>query len=290
MPIFTRQAAQLSWQNAGYRQFARGLLDFLFADDRGTGDATTALLGPAAGKMAIAQIVAKESGRLAGVAEAADFLRRHGVTVTVAAADGAAAAKGTAVLRLRGPAGRILAAERVALNCLQRMSGIATATAELVAKVGAGRVAATRKTPWGRLDRRAVVLGGGLSHRLSLADQILVKDNHRAFDAICWQRIPPRGVFEVEADTAAGAREVAQFFAGRGGQLILLLDNFRPAALQKLVPELRRLHPRVVLEASGGLTPANAAQFLATGVDYISLGSLTHSARVLDLSLEFAAV
>jgi nicotinate-nucleotide pyrophosphorylase (carboxylating) len=222
---------------------------------------------------------------LAGLTEAEFFWSKHKVKVRSRKKDGAKIKKGEIVAKIFGSAEAVLTTERTALNLIQRMSGIATATAQIVKRVGKNKVAATRKTPLGLLDCRAAVLGGGLPHRLSLADQILVKDNHLSIDPTCWQSIKSNQPFEIEADSVKLALEIAKYFQD-SKNLVLLLDNFTPTSLKKLVPKLRTINPQITLEASGGITAKSAAAFLQTGVDYISLGALTHSSPALDLSLK----
>jgi nicotinate-nucleotide pyrophosphorylase (carboxylating) len=285
MQLFARQIEQLTLRNAKYRQFALSTLIQAYAADVGTYDVTTALLGLRQKQLVTAEIRAKEAGIVAGLSECELFWRKYGITVELLKKDGATVRCGEVLVRLRGSAAAILTTERTALNLLQRMSGIATATNRLVQLVGQNRVAGTRKTPFGLLDCRAIVVGGGLPHRLNLADQILVKENHLAVDPECWKRIRTKDFFEIEADNEKLAIEIAEYYKERGGKLILLLDNFTPPKLKKLVPQLRRIHPSIILEASGGITPKNIQAYLAVGVDYVSLGYLTHSSRALDLSL-----
>jgi len=282
--LFAKQAKQLSMRNTRYRNFVLDYVHRMLTDDIGSGDITTALLGRQAGQTVIAQITAKQAGVIAGMDEAKAIWREYGIRASKLAKDGAHVRRGEVIAELRGAAGSVLTTERTILNLLQRMSGIATATAELVKRAGAGRIAATRKTPLGLLDCRAVVLGGGLPHRLDLADQILVKENHLAISPDCWRDISLDQPFEIEANTATFARAVAAHF-GKTKQLTILLDNFNPAILKKLVPELRKLNATITLEASGGITEKTAAAYLKTGVDYISLGWLTHSSPALDLSM-----
>lgn len=286
MKLFARQAAQLSLRNRAYKKLVTELLELLLVADVGSGDVTTRLLKNPRQKVR-AEIRAKQSGVLAGLAETELFLRHHDVKLSSKKSDGATVARGELVATVGGTAEKILTTERVALNLLQRMSGIATAMAQLVKRCGRGKIAATRKTPLGWLDVRAVVLGGGLAHRLNLNDQILVKENHRAIEPQVWQNIRTQKLFEVEVDSAKLALEVAKFFHDKPN-LILLLDNFSPTTLKKLVPQLRTLNPKIILEASGGITPGNIRSFLATSVDFVSLGWLTHSSVALDLSLKIA--
>jgi nicotinate-nucleotide pyrophosphorylase (carboxylating) len=282
--LFASQIAHLSMKQPAYRKFVSELLEVLYKADVGSGDITTALLGNSARKME-AKITAKENGILTGVEEAVWFLTKHGVKVKALVKDGGKVKKGKVFLELSGSAKNILTVERVVLNLLQRMSGIATAAHHVAKKIGVRKFAATRKTPWGLLDSKAVVVGGGLPHRLNLADLILVKENHIRADKNCWQKIKTTKSFEIEADSEKLAIKIAEFF-GKQKNLILLLDNFSPKQLKKLIPKLRKINPQITLEGSGGITPKHARKFLAAGVDYISMGYLTHSAKALDLSLK----
>lgn len=207
--------------------------------------------------------------------------------------DGERARAGQRLLALDGRAAAILAGERVALNFLQRMSGIATLTARFVARVGPGgpSILDTRKTAPGLriLDKYAVACGGGVNHRMGLYDQILIKDNHRALwsaarrgslaqaVAEARRRYPGR-VVEVEVESLDELRDVI-----REGPDWILLDNMPCAQIRRCV---REAAGRCRLEASGGITLRNIRRVAATGVDAISLGCLTHSVSATDISLE----
>ncbi|MFH1375525.1 MAG: carboxylating nicotinate-nucleotide diphosphorylase [Patescibacteria group bacterium] len=285
MKLFQKQITQLSLKSSGYRKFVTELLELLFSSDLGGKDITTALFA-APSKTIQAQVIAKENGILAGMEEVVFFLKKKGVQVSTPKKDGMKIRRGEVVATIKGPANKVLAVERLALNVLGRMSGIATSAARLAKQVGKGKFAATRKTPLGLLDSKAVVVGGGLPHRLNLSDQILVKDNHLAVDPAIWKRIRTQELFEAEASSSRLAVEIAKHFS-KNKNLILLLDNFTPAQLRKLVPALRTINPKIILEASGGVVAKNAKAFLKSGVDFVSLGELTHSAKAVDFSLRF---
>jgi len=288
MKLFQSQISQLAIKNREYRKFVDDLLKLLLRQDVGSGDITTALLKNPR-KIMKAEIRAKESGILAGMEEAVFFLKKEGVRVLKKKKDGASFRKGEVVFVLSGSAEKILTTERVVLNLLQRMSGVVTASNQLAKKIGVRKFSATRKTPLGLLDVKAVVVGGGLPHRLNLADQILVKENHRAADPDCWKNIRTNKSFEIEADSARLALEIIKHFA-KSKNLILLLDNFTPAQLKKLVPKLRAINPKITIEASGGITPKTAKDYLKSGADFISIGWLTHSAKAVDFSLKIVGV
>jgi nicotinate-nucleotide pyrophosphorylase (carboxylating) len=206
-------------------------------------------------------------------------------------ADGDRVEAGGAVARVRGPARGMLTAERVALNFLGHLSGIATATRFIADAIGhtACRVVCTRKTTPGlrALEKYAVRCGGGLNHRFGLDDAMLIKDNHIALAggiAAALQRARARAghlvKIEIEVDNLAQLEEV--FVAG--GADAVLLDNMGPDMLRQAVALVAG---RAVTEASGGITPATAANIAETGVDLISVGWLTHSVRTLDIGLDF---
>ena len=267
-------------------------------EDIGFGDITSQLVVPERVE-AVAEIVAKEEGILAGIEEARTAFELLGARVIWAMEDGSSIKPGDIVLRAEGPARALLAAERTALNFLMRMSGIATATAELVElakKVRPSvRVAATRKTAPGLrfFDKKAVEIGGGDTHRLRLDDCVLIKDNHiailgsvaeavrKAREAVSFTK-----KIEVEVSTPEEALEAA-----RAGADIIMLDNFSPEeveeALQLLEEEGRR--SSVLVEVSGRIGPHNIADYASKDVDIISSGYLTHSARALDFSMRISS-
>jgi len=238
-------------------------------------------------------VVAREHGVLAGVPLALAVLDAiDGVTATVLRADGSRIGPGDAVLRVSGPATAVLGAERTLLNFLTHLSGIATATrawADAIADTGAV-VRDTRKTLPGlrALQKYAVRRGGGENHRLGLGDAALIKDNHvaaaggiaKAIDAV--RAAAPDVPLEVECDTLDQVREALD-----AGARFILLDNMPVATMRTAVAEARR-YDGVRLEASGGLRLANAREVAATGVDYLSVGALTHSVTALDLGLDLA--
>jgi len=210
--------------------------------------------------------------------------------------DGQPVKAGDILLNVAGPARALLSAERVALNFVQRLSGIATLTAQFVAAVKDTpvQILDTRKTTpgWRRFEKYAVACGGGHNHRLGLFDLVLIKDNHRMAlrkespnpiaAAICRAREKfPKLKIEVEADTLEQAGQAAA-----AGADIILLDNMSPMQLRLAV---RKIGGRAKTEASGGVTLANIQTIAQTGVDFISVGALTHSARAVDMGLDFAS-
>jgi nicotinate-nucleotide pyrophosphorylase (carboxylating) len=252
-------------------------------------DVTSAATVPA-DQLGTADLVAREPGVVAGLPLAARVIARlaPGATITGEAADGDRVARGDVLLTVSGPVRALLAAERSALNIASRASGIATATRDWVdAVAGTGAVVLdTRKTTPGLrpLEKYAVRCGGGSNKRMGLYDVAMVKDNHvaaagsvAAAVALVRERAPGVAV-QVEVDEVAQAREAVD-----AGADFLLCDNMTPDQLRAVVAEVG---DEVELEATGGLTLAVARAVAETGVDYLSVGALTHSAPILDLALD----
>jgi len=268
------------------------------AEDIGMGDLTSELVVPE-GAWAEAEVVAKEGGILAGVREARMAFELLGARVLEAMEDGAPIKPGDVVLRVEGPARALLAAERTALNFLMRMSGIATATAELLRRARRAnprvRVAATRKTAPGlrELDKRAVRLGGGDTHRLRLDDCVLIKDNHIAVVGSIEEAIRKarEGVSFTKKIEVEVSRPEEAVLAARAGADIVMLDNFTIGEVRRALELLERagLRHKVLVEASGRITPDNVADYAGAGVDIISSGYITHSARSLDFSMRIVS-
>jgi nicotinate-nucleotide pyrophosphorylase (carboxylating) len=265
------------------------------AEDIGDGDVTTLATVPQKAT-ASAVMVARESIVLAGSAfsKAAFIELAPKVRIEQSIRDGQRAGAGSLLLSISGPARALLTAERVALNFVQRLSGIATLTAQFVQAIHGthAQILDTRKTTpgWRRFEKYAVACGGGLNHRFGLFDQILIKDNHLAAlqDARpnpiaaavrgARERFPQLRV-EVEADRL---EQVAQ--AVEAGADIILLDNMSPALLREAV---KLVASRAKTEASGGVSLQSVRAIAETGVDFISIGALTHSARAVDIALDF---
>ena len=272
-------------------------IEIALREDLGEGDTTTQFFVPG-DLRALGRIVAHERAVVAGTEIAAEVFRRVNpkLNVEILQPDGAALAGGETILEVRGAASSILTAERVALNFLQRLSGIATLTRQFVEAIGksGATILDTRKTTPGlrALEKAAVVAGGGANHRSTLSDMVLVKDNHLSaaagfsgfVDAIQRLRQQRPGIrIEVEADRLEQVRS----FLEVDGIDIILLDNMEPTEMREAVAAGKG---KVKFEASGGITLKNVRRIAATGVDYISVGALTHSARSIDLSLELTHV
>jgi nicotinate-nucleotide pyrophosphorylase (carboxylating) len=271
------------------QKFVADVVARALAEDVGAGDVTTLSTVPSDAR-GVATITQKAPGVVFGldVAEAA-FAQTGGEAVTFErlAAEGVWHEPGTVVVRVTGPAAAILTAERTALNFLQRLSGVATLTARYVQAIeGTGaKILDTRKTtPTLRpLEKAAVVAGGGVSHRFGLFDMVLIKENHIAAaggitDAVTAARARYPDIFiEVETETAEEVREALAVGAPR-----ILLDHMSPDTMRAIVAEVAG---RAELEASGNIDLTTVRAAAETGVDFISVGALTHSAPALDLSL-----
>jgi nicotinate-nucleotide pyrophosphorylase (carboxylating) len=278
-----------------FEDAVRAIVRLALAEDLGAGDATSLAVVPATAR-ARGTIRARQEGVLSGVAAAREVFREIDAGLAFASAldDGAPLAPGVEVLRVSGGARAVLAGERVALNFLQRLSGVATLTARFVAAVaGTGvRILDTRKTTPGmrRLEKAAVRHGGGSNHRLGLFDAILVKENHVAAAgglaaALDRARAAARGSapplpIVCEAHSFADVTSLV----GAGVDRVLL-DNFTPSGIARAVRILRG-GPAVEIEVSGGITLENVRAHALPGVDFISVGALTHSAPACDLSLD----
>jgi len=269
------------------------LVEAALAEDIGGGDATTLALVPE-GAVATAAMVAREPLVMAGadLALAAFQQVDERVESGVEIFDGQQAALGQALLRVQGPARALLTAERTALNFIQRLAGVATRTAqyvEAVAGTGATILDTRKTTPgWRALEKYAVACGGGTNHRVGLYDQVMIKDNHlAALDgdiarAVAVAREASPGLkIEVEADTV----EQAAAAAAAGADMILL-DNMSSDELRDAVGQIGG---RAKTEASGGVTLETVRDIAGTGVDFISVGALTHSAPSVDIGLDFDA-
>lgn len=272
------------------------LIGLALAEDVGPGDVTAKFFTGDA-RRAAAAIVAKQACCLAGIAVCAEIFSRVDGSLHIAAlkSDGAALVPGDEVLRVEGRAASLLTAERTALNFLQRLSGVATMARRYVEAVrGTGAVILdTRKTTPGfrLLEKAAVAAGGATNHRTGLYDMVMVKDNHLAAGTAPGEiqaavrrakAADPALKIEIEADTL----EQAKCFFAMDGVDVVLLDNMPPDLLREAVA-LRP--PGIRLEASGGITLANIRAVAETGVDFISVGAITHSAPAVDFSLELSA-
>jgi len=302
---------QIPW-DPSLRDEAAALLRLAVREDLGPlGDCTSKALIPKAATGA-ADVVARQEGIVAGLpaAEVALHLIEPGLEWVVEGAEGSRVAPGQRVARIAGPARGIFAAERLMLNLLSRLSGIATLARRYVEAVAgtSARIYDTRKTTpgWRRLEKYAVGVGGARNHRTGLFDAILIKDNHLAFgrestwgtshfspaEAVAharqWikRRIPQlvraRMIVEIEVDSLEQLDEVLP-----AGPDLVLLDNMPPTLLREAIARRNALAPAVELEASGGVSLETVRQIAETGVERISVGALTHSCQALDFGLDW---
>jgi nicotinate-nucleotide pyrophosphorylase (carboxylating) len=295
---------KLTMKNPEYRNFFKNFIFGLLRSDLGKEDITTNSLIRKDQK-ANAFIISKESGILAGIEEFVWFYEQNGMKVKRMKEDGEHVRRNEKILEIYGSLKKILCLERVGLNLLQRMSGIASLTKELVERAKKANpnisVAATRKTPWGLLDKKSVFLGGGLTHRLNLSEAILIKDNHLeslrkgtknpidlSIERV-W-KIRNSNFIEIEVKDKEQALRSAKKFkemqTSKRRTCVIMLDNIKPKRIKQIISELkkRNLYDFVLLEASGGINPTNISEYAKSGVDVLSLGYLTHSPRALNIS------
>lgn len=260
------------------------------AEDIGHGDITTeTLIG---NERAVGTIWAKSKCVIAGLVEADHVFEHMGLNADMLVENGERVELGTAVMRVRGRARDILASERLILNFIMLMSGIATATRDLVDRANAvnpkARVAGTRKTTPGfrQYEKRAIMTGGGDPHRFRLDDQILIKDNHLKLVGSIAEAIERAKTFsyskkiEVEVRTLEQAEEAA-----RAGADIILLDNMTPEQVAEAAKSAKRIDENILIEISGGIGPETIADY-APYADIISVGYITHSAPAADFSMD----
>ncbi len=296
----------LGLDNPAYCHAVRTITESLIRTDLAPEDLTARALGMK-DRFASAAILAREGGVAAGLEEFAFLMRAHEIEVAFEKQDGDVIKPGDTLLRAEGDESKLLSLERVGLNLLQRMSGIATASRCLQERAGrrspTTRIVGTRKTPWGLLDKRALHLGNGGTHRLGLGDAIVIKNNHLALIAAreedaapvaiekAWKVRADSAFIEVEVRGEAAARAATETFrrlqeeAGEQYPCLLMLDNMPPDEISSILDMLRRqsLWDFALIEASGGISEANVEAYAACGVDAISIGALTHSARALDI-------
>jgi nicotinate-nucleotide pyrophosphorylase (carboxylating) len=305
------RAERLHMRDDEYRAAVVALLDPLLHSDAGRGDLTASALGLGE-EQASGKLLAKEAGIIAGLEELEWMLSRAKLKVQLLKRDGAAIERGEVLAEITGRRGDLLVLERTGLNLLQRMSGIASMTRRLQEQMrrcnSRTALIATRKTPWGLLDKRAVSLGGGGTHRLGLSDAILVKNNHLALlapreeEAVvtaverAWASRQYAAFIEIEVRSAESAVAAARAFRRvRGGDQAacpsaLLLDNMSPEQACGTLDVLKGegLRDEVVVEISGAINESSLDEYASCGADALSMGALTHSPRALDLSFKIA--
>ncbi|CAJ35702.1 carboxylating nicotinate-nucleotide diphosphorylase [Methanocella arvoryzae] len=261
-------------------------LERFILEDLGEDDDSTGIVPPVA---ASANIVCKEDGVLAGLDEALQVFEYFGLSLESHYADGNPIKAGDVIMTITGDAADILRGERLALNFLGRMSGIATLTRRCVSRAGNARIAATRKTTPGfrSFEKKAVKLGGGDTHRYDLSAAVMIKDNHIAIMGIEGAIAAAKKAasftkkIEIEVESVEDGEKAASL-----GADIIMFDNMAPDRIAEGVARVKKINPRVIVEASGGITMNNIGDYARAGVDVISLGALTRDAKWLDFSLD----
>ncbi len=286
-------AKELTLKNSAYKKAVDQYVWQAYLNDHSKGDLTTQYFVPKKNRITEAEVVSKELGMLAGIMEVKWFLKKLGIRIIQQKKDGDKLNKGDIILRLKGRADTILSAERTLLNLLQRMSGVATSTSHLSSKLPKNiKLLATRKTLWGDLDKRAVAVGGGGTHRLNLSDAVLIKENHIALtDNLekslkqVFKKAKKTRFVEIELENM---KEVLEFVIickklKYPKNLVVMLDNFKPTGIRKAVLVLKEVG--ALIEVSGGITEKNIKTFALKGVSAISSGAITNKAASLDFSL-----
>ncbi|HUL62331.1 MAG TPA: carboxylating nicotinate-nucleotide diphosphorylase [Methanocella sp.] len=261
-------------------------LERFVEEDLGADDDSNGIVPPVGAR---AKIVCKEDGVLAGLEEACEVFGYFCVDTANLRDDGQPVRKGEVIMELSGAADDILRAERLALNFLGRMSGIATLTARCLERAGGVRVAATRKTTPGfrAFEKKAVKLGGGDTHRYDLSSAVMIKDNHIAIMGLEGAIAAAKRAasftkkIEVEVESVEDAVKAAKL-----GVDIVMFDNMKPARIAEGVKKVRKVNAKIIVEASGGIDLSNIKEYAKTGVDVVSLGALTRNAKWLDFSLD----
>lgn len=292
---FWDRSKELTIRDKAYRSFVKELLYLLLKQDIKNGDITTNSLVKNENVSAI--VVAKERGILAGLEELS--IINNDLKLRPIKRDGDKIKNGDALIEIQGSAKKILERERASLNLLQRMSGIATLTSALNKGLnGKVKIAATRKTLWGLLDKKAVSTGNGLTHRLNLNDGILIKDNHlkifnHDFEKIINSTKNKSKYIEIEVEDKNQALRAAQSIKKISSKnnknlFALMLDKISPKEIKAIVEDLKGLdlYDYVLLEASGNINPENIVEYSGCGVDILSMGYITNSAKILNMSLE----
>ena len=277
------------------RKVLEGKLIQLLADDIGLGDITSGGIIPANMNLE-AEVIAKETGLAAGIEEVTILANILGLKVTNVVSDGENFIKNQKILRIFGDVRLILSSERTILNLLSRMSGIATATNRLINKLNEvklkTKLAATRKTVPGMnyFDKKAVLIGGGDTHRMNLTDMILIKNNHITIVGNLQKAIEQaKNCASFTKKIEVEVTEINDvIIAARAGVDIIMLDNFSPKKINEAIKLLKKENyfGKLLLEASGGINFDNFLEYAYTQVDIISLGVLTHSVKSLDMALK----
>jgi nicotinate-nucleotide pyrophosphorylase (carboxylating) len=296
----------LTANNKIYAETCLQLFDFQITQDLVENDITSKIIDGKY-KNIKANIISKQNGIVSGMEEVVYLInKRTNLKVKQIIKDGTKIKSRNLLIELTGNPLEILKFERTILNILQRMSGIATATNLLITKNNLTTpLAATRKTLWGLMDKKAVFIGGGLTHRLSLSDEILIKDNHidlqagklgvsreeslkNILDLIKENNLKKSFEIEVETDKEAYLLYIYYMKLNFSAPLIIMLDNFKPSDAVRTINKIRKQNngSKIIFELSGGINEHNLKDYDQVGADVISLGALTHSSKALDISLE----
>lgn len=297
--LFFNAANELNLTQKKYKEKVKEYtLGYLKEDLGDHGDRTTKSFLGRPQKTIQAVIIAKEEGIVAGMMEAEWFMRQCGIKVLKKMKEGSILEKGSEIIRVSGSAQKILATERTLLNLIQRLSGIATATRKMSLQLPNHiKLLATRKTLWSDLDKRAVVVGGGWTHRLNLSDAILVKENHLKLSNDLEKSLV--GVFkksnkvrfiEVEVETIVQAKKIQEYYEKYQadyelqGKFAIMLDKFLISSIASIAPRLQQAG--IVVEVSGNINAENIRKYIIKGVNAISAGCITNKAVSLDMSLD----
>jgi len=293
---FLNAAYELVLKNPTYKKAVQLYVWQAYLQDLGKGDITTNLFIKNKKKKVIAEIVANREGVIAGINEAEWFLKQLGIKVLERFKEGEVVKRNDIILKIEGSIQKILTAERTLLNLIQRMSGVATATKKLSSKLPKNiKLLATRKTLWGLLDKKAVALGGGATHRLNLDDAVLIKDNHLDFE-MDWgsgltKVLKNKKVrfVEIELENIDQIHDFLVVYDRLREKIhpqkpvVVMLDNFRPADIKRVIPQLKQAG--LTIELSGGISERNIEKYCIKGVTAISSGAITGRAKNLDMSL-----
>ena len=293
---FFDRSKNLDINNSDYR---KKILDFFIQsilDDEGARDETSFSIFSKDNVITV-QLISKDRGIICGVDEIELLLNHFGFEYKFYKKEGEKITHGEQLLSIKGDAYQVLLIERTLINVLSRMSGIASLTNQFVIDVcGKVKILGTRKTIWNLLDKKAISIGGGLTHRINLNDNILIKDNHLAAIGgdikLALEKSSQNkhvDCIEIEVDNRQDALTAAKFIvnANNDKKYAIMLDNMRPKEIKSVIQEINLLGlDNILFEASGGINLENIKDYIDTGVDAISLGCLTHSPRSLDFSLK----
>jgi nicotinate-nucleotide pyrophosphorylase (carboxylating) len=290
---------KLNLKNSAYKKAVELYVWETYLNDVGKGDLTIKYFVAKKRKKIIAEVITNEDGIISGIQEAEWFLKKLGIKIIKGLKDGASIKSGQIIMKLKGTAQKILMAERTLLNLLQRMSGVATATNKLSSKLPKSiKLLATRKTLWGLLDKRAVTVGGGGTHRLNLNDAILIKENHLFLSSDlkkdlrrAIKKSKKAKFIEIELENINEVMDFIMIYDQLKKeftikkQIVVMLDNFSPDTVKRAISLLKQ--SKILIEISGSINEYNIDKYAIKGVSAISSGAVTMKASSLDISLNF---